>query len=55
MAMTGHATPEAFRLYPKRTETQRLKAARLRRIFVELEERSGDKTQNGPLQSTQNE
>lgn len=45
MALSGHATPEAARLYVKRTDTQRLMAARRRRAWVEAE-RSDDKIQN---------
>ena len=41
MALSGHRTPEAARLYIKRTI-----AARRRRAWVE-EERKGDKIQNG--------
>ena len=47
MALSGHKTPEAARLYVKRTEAQRVIAARRRRAWVE-EERKGDKIQNGP-------
>jgi len=46
MAMTGHKTPDAARLYLKRTEKQRAIGARRRRAFVELEERSADKSRN---------
>jgi len=45
MALSGHRTPEAARLYVKRTEAQRVIAARRRRAWVE-EERKGDKIQN---------
>ena len=45
MALSGHRTPEAARLYIKRTEAQRIIAARRRRAWVE-EERKGDKIQN---------
>jgi len=47
MALSGHRTPEAARLYVKRTEAQRVIAARRQRAWVE-EERKGDKIQNGP-------
>src|SRR5262245_43243199 len=47
MSLSGHRTPEAARLYVKRTEAQRAIAARRRRAWVE-EERKGDKIQNGP-------
>jgi hypothetical protein len=36
MALSGHRTPEAARLYLKRTETQRTLAARKRRAWVIL-------------------
>ena len=35
MALSGHKTPEAARLYVKRTERQRLRAAVKRRTWVE--------------------
>lgn len=35
MALSGHKTPQAARLYVKRTETQRLTAARRRRAWIE--------------------
>jgi hypothetical protein len=35
MALSGHRTPEAARLYIKRTETQRVTAARKRRAWIE--------------------
>jgi integrase len=35
MALSGHKTPQAARLYVKRTERQRLRAAVKRRTFVE--------------------
>jgi integrase len=38
MSLTGHSTPQAFRLYVKRTETQRMIAARQRRAWVEANE-----------------
>ena len=46
MALSGHRTPEAARLYIKRTDAQRIIAARRRRAWVE-EERNDDKIQNG--------
>ena len=46
MALSGHRTPEASRLYVKRTENQRVAAARKRRAWVEKEQ-SADKSQNG--------
>jgi hypothetical protein len=49
MALSTHATPEAARVYVKRTEQQRKVAARKRRVFVEaqMEEQKPDKSQNG--------
>jgi integrase len=45
MALSGHSTPEAFRLYRHRTEKQRMLAARKRRIYLGLEqEQEQDKT-----------
>ena len=46
MALSGHRTPEAARLYLKRTEMQRAIGARRRRAFEEMEERSADESQN---------
>lgn len=49
MALSGHRTPEAARLYVKRTETQRVTAARKRRVWVEsgnIDERSEAESQN---------
>lgn len=45
MSLSGHKTPEASRIYVKRTEAQRLAAARRRRAYVESE-RTGTKSQN---------
>jgi hypothetical protein len=52
MALSGHKTPDAARLYLKRTEKQRAIGARRRRVFLEFEERSEDKTRNGSLPGT---
>ncbi len=38
MALSGHRTPEAARLYMKRTEAQRIAAARKRRAWIEKEQ-----------------
>lgn len=38
MTLSGHKTPQAARLYIKRTERQRLSAARMRRKWVEANE-----------------
>jgi len=47
MALSGHKTPEAARLYLKRTETQRASAARKRRAWVTLNaEQDTHKSQN---------
>jgi hypothetical protein len=48
MALSGHRTPEAARLYVKRTETQRAAAARKRRAWIEAstQEQEEDKSQN---------
>jgi len=47
MALSGHRTPEAARLYVKRTETQRAAAARKRRAWVDASrrEQEEDKSQ----------
>jgi hypothetical protein len=37
MALSGHSTPDAARLYVKRTEAQRGAAARRRRAFIDLD------------------
>jgi hypothetical protein len=57
MALSTHATPEAARVYVKRTETQRRDAARKRRVFVEaqIQERNPDKSQNDRPAESQNE
>jgi integrase len=47
MSLSGHATPQAARLYVKRTDKQRVAAARRRRSWVESE-RTRDKSQNEP-------
>lgn len=49
MALSGHKTPQAARLYVKRTETRRVTAARKRRAWIESNrkgERSQIKSQN---------
>ena len=49
MALSGHKTPEASRLYVKRTETQRTAAARKRRAWVDLQsEQDMDASRNRP-------
>jgi hypothetical protein len=40
MALSGHRTPDAARLYVKRTETQRVTAARRRRAWIESNQNS---------------
>ena len=44
MALSGHKTPQAARLYVKRTETQRVTAARKRRAWIESN-RKGEQSQ----------
>ena len=46
MALSTHATPQAARVYVKRTEAQRKTAARKRRLFIEaqVQERKPDKS-----------
>lgn len=58
MALSGHKTPRAARLYVKRTEHQRVRAAAKRRNFVEANETAtrvemegGAKSRNGTKQS----
>jgi hypothetical protein len=55
MPMTGHKTPDAARIYLKRTEKQRAIGARRRRAFVELEERSAHEVRMKPPPQSQNE
>lgn len=50
MALSGHKTPQAARLYVKRTEEQRVTAARRRRAWIESRqnrEQDADESQNG--------
>jgi integrase len=47
MALSGHRSPAASRLYVKRTEAQRIAAARKRRAWVEKEQTAA-KIQNEP-------
>jgi hypothetical protein len=58
MALSGHKTPRAARLYVKRTEHQRVRAAAKRRNFVEANEpttrvemEGGAKSRNGTKRS----
>lgn len=46
MSLSGHKTPDAKRRYIKRTEAQRLRAARRCRAWVEEQRMAG--SQNGP-------
>jgi integrase len=62
MSLTGHSTPQAFRLYVKRTETQRMIAARQRRAWVDakVEEKveaneTGSEVRIGRQTKSQNE
>src|SRR5262245_58141893 len=54
MALTGHSTPQAFRLYVKRTDNQRMVAARQRRAWVEANE-TGSTVRTGRQTKSQNE
>jgi hypothetical protein len=57
MALSGHATPAAARLYVKRTERQRLSAAIRRRKYLEeqgLAERTEVKSRNGAGRASRN-
>jgi hypothetical protein len=54
MALSAHRSPEAARLYVKKTEQQRLAAARKRRAWVE-QERIVSKSQNGGGSRSQND
>src|SRR5215831_8665152 len=49
MALSGHRTPEAARLYVKRTETQRAAAARKRRAWVEASRREQEEDKSQKL------
>ncbi len=49
MALSGHRTPEAARLYIKRTETQRASAARKRRAWVDVTRSHTDATEPDAL------
>jgi integrase len=60
MALSGHRTPQAARLYVKRTEQQRQRAAAKRRAWVERNETSarvemdgGSESGNGTEENTQ--
>jgi hypothetical protein len=58
MALSGHRTPDAARLYLKRTEVQRSVAARRRRAWVEASkaEQEGNKSQkSSPAMESENE
>lgn len=46
MALSSHTTPDAARVYVKKTERQRLAAARKRRAWVDEQERTEPKSQN---------
>jgi hypothetical protein len=54
MALSAHRSPEAARLYVKKTEQQRLAAARKRRAWVEQERIVGE-SQNGGGSRSQND
>ena len=60
MTLSGHKTPQAARLYVKRTDHQRTSAARRRREWVDANETSakvriegGEKSQNGTKEQSQ--
>jgi len=46
MSLSGHRSPEAARGYVKRTEAQRLTAARKRRVWVLELEHAANESQN---------
>ena len=48
MSLSGHRTPDAARGYIKRTDAQRLAAARKRRAWVAELEHAKNESQNGP-------
>ncbi len=54
MALSAHSTPDAARGYVKKTERQRLAAARKRRAWVE-QEQNESKSQNEPDLASQND
>jgi hypothetical protein len=51
MPLYGHRTPQAARLYVKRTERQRLSTARQRRKWVEANEPETKVRMEGPARS----
>ena len=51
MTLSGHLTPDAARLYIKRTEQQRLCAIRQRCTFVEQNEPEADVRMNSQIKS----
>ena len=51
MALSGHRTPQAARLYVKRTEQQRQRAAAKRRAWVERNETSARVEMDGGSES----
>lgn len=54
MALSAHSTPDSARGYVKKTERQRLAAARKRRAWVEQEQNEA-KSQNEAGQASQND
>jgi hypothetical protein len=48
MALSGHRTPQAARVYVKRTERQRLAASVQRRRFLRSEQRANDSGNGAP-------
>ncbi len=51
MTLSGHKTPQAARLYVKRTEHQRMRAARKRREWVDANEAGGNVRIGRPMRS----
>ncbi len=51
MTLSGHKTPQAARLYVKRTERQRMSAARQRLVWVEANEPGANVGIGGPTKS----
>jgi hypothetical protein len=49
MSLSGHRTPDAARLYIKRTEIQRAVAARRRRAWVDAEQRKTESRNDEPI------
>lgn len=52
MSLSGHTTPDAKRLYVKRTEVQRLTGARKRRSWIQ--EQKSTESRNGGASTSRN-